>query len=82
MSVSRVIVSVGALALLAGRIWAQQPATPSGAVAGNVEHGRYLVERVVMCYGAIRRATRRDIITGAFRRADADASILPGDWPR
>ena len=44
MSVSRVIVLVGAGALLAGRLWAQQPATPSGAAVGNLEHGRYLVE--------------------------------------
>jgi mono/diheme cytochrome c family protein len=44
------MVFLGALALLAGRIWAQQPAAPATTPAGNVEHGRYLVERVVMCY--------------------------------
>ena len=51
MSVSRVFVSVGVLAIiLAGRIWAQQPASSTSAAGGNLEHGRYLVERVVMCY--------------------------------
>ena len=64
MSVSRLIVSVGTLALLAVGIRAQQPATPSAA-GGNVEHGRYLVERVVMCYEC--HSTR-----------DGQGNIVPG----
>ena len=50
MSISRVLVLIGALVLMAGAMRAQQPAQSTGAGAGNVEHGRYLVERVVMCY--------------------------------
>ena len=54
MSVSRLFVSLGALAtlLVAVQLSAQQSATPAtpSAPTGNVEHGRYIVERVVMCY--------------------------------
>ena len=50
MSISRVLVLIGAFVLMAGAMRAQQPAQSTGAGAGNVEHGRYLVERVVMCY--------------------------------
>ena len=65
MSVSRVVVLLGAFALFAGRMWAQQPASPTGVPAGNLEHGRYLVERVVMCYEC--HSTR-----------DAAGNIVPG----
>ena len=54
MSVSRLFVSVGACAVLlvAVQLSAQQPATPAApsARSGNVDHGRYIVERGVMCY--------------------------------
>ena len=60
------LVSLGALALLAVvGIAAQQPTTSSAAPAGNLEHGRYLVERVVMCYEC--HSTR-----------DAQGNIVPG----
>ena len=54
MSVSRLFVSLGtcAVLLVAVQLSAQQPAPPATASmpSGNVEHGRYIVERVVMCY--------------------------------
>ena len=65
MSVSRVMVLLGAFALFAGRMWAQQPASPTGAPTGNLEHGRYLVERVVMCYEC-------------HSARDASGNIVPG----
>ncbi len=57
MSVSRVVGLAGAMLLLVGHLsGAQEPAAAGGqasaaprAAGGNVEHGRYLVERVVMC---------------------------------
>src|SRR4029453_8262368 len=52
MSVSRLFFSLGASALLlvAVRLSAQQPAPATATPTGNVEHGRYIVERVIMCY--------------------------------
>lgn len=49
MSVSRVFVSLGALLIVAVQVSAQQPSAPVSAPPGNIEHGRYLVERVAMC---------------------------------
>ena len=51
MSVSRLFVFLGACALLivGVRSSAQQPAPAASTPSGNIEHGRYLVERVVMC---------------------------------
>src|SRR5215211_3700652 len=56
---SRSIVVVAALMLTGGYLAAQQPASPGAgaasqgaggrATAGNVERGRYLVERVANC---------------------------------
>lgn len=84
MSVSRVIVSAGALTLLAARIWAQQPAIPTAVPAGNLEHGRYLVERVVMCYEChSARDAAGNIMPGTrFRGGPMPMRpSWPGDWP-
>ena len=84
MSVSRVIVSVGVLALLAGRIWAQQPATPSSAGGGNLEHGRYLVERVVMCYECHSARDPQGNIVAGTRFKGGAMPMRPtwkADWP-
>jgi len=84
MSVSRVIVSLGVLALLAGRIWAQQPAPPARAAAGNIEHGRYLVERVVMCYECHSTRDGQGNIVEGTRFLGGPMPMRPpwpSDWP-
>jgi hypothetical protein len=84
MSVSRVIVSVGVLALLAGRIWAQQPATPSAAGTGSVEHGRYLVERggdVLRVSFDARRGREHRAGTRFHGGPMPMRPSWPGDWP-
>ena len=84
MSVSRVIVAVGAVAVLAGRIWAQQPATQAGAGAGSVDHGRYLVERVAMCFEChSTRDAAGNIVPGTkFHGGPMPMRpSWPGDWP-
>jgi len=69
MSVSRLFVSMGAcvVLLVAAQLSAQQTAPPATASAptGNVEHGRYIVERVVMCYEC-------------HSARDAQGNIVPG----
>ena len=67
MSVSRLFVVLGACALLfvGARSSAQQPTPAASAPSGNVEHGRYLVERVAMCYEC--HSTR-----------DPEGNIVPG----
>jgi mono/diheme cytochrome c family protein len=45
-----VVVGTCALLLAAVRPSAQQPAPAASTPSGNIEHGRYLVERVAMCY--------------------------------
>jgi hypothetical protein len=59
MSISRVAVFSGALLLVGATLFGQQraaapapaPARPVAAMPrGNLEHGRYLVENVVMCF--------------------------------
>jgi mono/diheme cytochrome c family protein len=64
MSMLRVLVALSVLVVVAGRISAQQQAS-TGNPTGNLEHGRYLVERVVMCYEC--HSTR-----------DAQGNIVPG----
>lgn len=44
------LVFVGVCASLFAVLSAQQPAAPTTTPSGNIEHGRYIVERVVMCY--------------------------------
>ena len=84
MSVSRVLMFLGALALLAGRIWAQQPAAPAGMPAGNLEHGRYLVERVVMCYECHSTRDEAGNIVPGTRFKGGPMPMRPpwaSDWP-
>ena len=85
MSVSRVIVSLGVLALLAARIWAQQPApAPAGVSGGNLEHGRYLVERVVMCYECHSARDPQGNIVPGTRFKGGPMPMRPSwntDWP-
>jgi hypothetical protein len=65
MFVSRWFVLAGALLIVAARLSAQQTAAPASAVAGNVEHGRYIAERVAMCFEC--HSTR-----------DPEGNIVPG----
>lgn len=85
MSASRVFVSLSALAILVGTIWAQQREPPAGGPAGNIEHGRYLVERVVMCYEChSTRDSQGNIVTGTrFHGGPMPMRPMwPGDWPQ
>jgi mono/diheme cytochrome c family protein len=84
MSVSRLIVSMGMLALVAVGTGAQQPATPSAA-GGSVEHGRYLVERVVMCYECHSTRDARGNIVPGTRFNGGPMPMRPSwssDWPQ
>jgi mono/diheme cytochrome c family protein len=86
MSVSRVFVSLGACALLlvAARTSAQQPAPTTTAPLGNVEHGRYIVEQVVMCYEChSARDPQGNIIAGTRFKGGAMPMRPPwrSDWP-
>jgi mono/diheme cytochrome c family protein len=86
MSVSRLFVSLGACALLlvAALTSAQQPATTTTAPSGNVEHGRYIVERVVMCYEChSARDPQGNIVVGTRFKGGA-MPMRPtwnADWP-
>lgn len=85
MSVSRVwLLLLGALAILAGRMWAQQPAPQAGNAAGNLEHGRYLVERVVMCYECHSTRDAQGNIVAGTRFHGGPMPMRPAwgsDWP-
>jgi mono/diheme cytochrome c family protein len=61
----KLVVAVGAVLLVAGRMAAQQPTPAAAASAENVEHGRYIVERVAMCWEC--HSTR-----------DVEGNIVPG----
>jgi len=83
MSVSRLCVSVGALLLVAVRLSGQQasaPATP----AGSLEHGRYIVERVVMCYECHSTRDPQGNIVSGTRFKGGPMPMRPpwrSDWP-
>ena len=83
MSVSRLCVSVGALLLVAVRLSGQQasaPATP----AGSLEHGRYIVERVVMCYECHSARDPQGNIVSGTRFMGGSMPMRPpwrSDWP-
>jgi mono/diheme cytochrome c family protein len=68
MEMSRVIVLLGAVLLVAtlsGQSASAQGSAAAGGVVGNSEHGRYLVEQVAMCGEC--HSTR-----------DAQGNIVPG----
>jgi mono/diheme cytochrome c family protein len=80
------LVSVGicALLLLAIRTSAQQPRTSTSAPSGNVEHGRYIVERVVMCYEChSARDLEGNIVAGTRFKGGAMPMRPPwrSEWP-
>jgi len=86
MSVSRLFVSLGACALLlaAVTVSAQQPAASASLPAGNLEHGRYLVERVVMCYECHSARDLQGNIVAGTRFKGGPMPMRPswsGDWP-
>jgi mono/diheme cytochrome c family protein len=84
MSVSRLIVSFGALALLASQLWAQQPSPRAGGPAGNIEHGRYIVEQVVMCYECHSSRDGQGNIVAGTRFHGGPMPMRPpwsSDWP-
>ena len=89
MSVSRLFVSMGAsvVLLVAAQLSAQQTAPPATASAptGNVEHGRYIVERVVMCYEChSARDAQGNLIVGTKFKGGAmpvRPTFSASDWP-
>ena len=88
MSVSRLFVSLGACAVLlvAVQLSAQQPAPPAtpSAPSGNVEHGRYIVERVVMCYECHSARDPQGNIVAGTRFKGGAMPMRPtwkADWP-
>ena len=84
MSVLRICMSLGVAALVGGTILAQQPAQSTGVPAGNLEHGRYLVERVAMCFEChSTRDAQGNIVVGT-RFHGGSMPIRPpwpNDWP-
>jgi mono/diheme cytochrome c family protein len=86
MSVSRLFVSLGlcTVALIAARTSAQQAATSTSAPVGNVEHGRYVVERVVMCYECHSTRDPEGNIVAGTRFKGGPMPMRPpwrSDWP-
>ena len=86
MSVSRLFVFLGACALLivGVRSSAQQPAPAASTPSGNIEHGRYLVERVVMCYECHSTRDLQGNIAPGTRYNGGPMPMRPpwrSDWP-
>ena len=84
MSVLRICMSLGAAALVGGTILAQQPAQSAASPAGNIEHGRYLVERVAMCFECHSTRDAQGNIVGGMRFQGGPMPIRPpwpNDWP-
>jgi mono/diheme cytochrome c family protein len=97
--ISRVAVSLGALLLIGVSVLAQQrgaaPAARPAAAApaarpvaamppGDLEHGRYLVERVVMCFECHSSRDEQGNIIPTTRFLGGPMPIRPpwpGDWP-
>ena len=50
MAVSRLFLFLSGVLLVTVQLSGQQPVAPAAPPAGNIEHGRYIVERVAMCY--------------------------------
>jgi len=86
LSVSRLFFSLGASALLlvAVRLSAQQPAPATATPTGNVEHGRYIVERVIMCYECHSTRDPQGNIVAGTRFKGGPMPMRPSwrsDWP-
>ncbi len=84
MSVSRAFVFLAGLALVGGTMRAQQPAPSGGAAGGNVEHGRYIVERVAMCYECHSTRDPQGNIVPGTRLHGGPMPMRPpwpSDWP-
>jgi hypothetical protein len=94
MSVSRVFGLAGAMLLVVGSLSGAQQAAPAagaaagsrsaGAGGGNIEHGRYLVERVVMCGEChSTRDTQGNIVPGTRFMGGAMPArpTWSADWP-
>lgn len=88
MIVSRLLVPLGAVLLVAGQLSAQQPAVPSATAAptvtGNSEHGRYLVERVAMCQECHSARDPQGNIVAGTRFMGGSMPMRPpwrNDWP-
>jgi len=84
MAVSRLIVSLGALLLVAVRLSGQEPAATPAPANGNLEHGRYIVERVVMCYECHSTRDHQGNIAEGTRFMGGPMPMRPpwaGDWP-
>ena len=90
MSILRVSVLLGTLALVSGSMLAQKPAPSSGAPAtgapaGNLEHGRYLVERVAMCFECHSTRDGQGNIVAGTRFHGGPMPMRPPwgrDWPQ
>jgi len=85
MSVSRLLVSLGGLLLVAVQVSAQRAVTPpTGTTAGNLEHGRYIVERVAMCYECHSSRDLQGNIVAGTRFMGGPMTMRPpwkSDWP-
>jgi mono/diheme cytochrome c family protein len=87
MSVARVLVisSLLSLAVAVSLSGQQSPAAPQPAKAsGNIEHGRYLVENVVMCYECHSTRDPQGNIVPGTRFKGGPMPLRPSwstDWP-
>lgn len=87
MSVVRALVISGLLCLaVAVSLSGQQPpaAAPPAKAAGNIEHGRYLVENVVMCYECHSTRDPQGNIVPGTRFRGGPMPMRPSwstDWP-
>jgi hypothetical protein len=93
MRISR-LVTISAVLLVAGHLSAQTrpPASGGGAtqesatrtITGNIEHGRYLVERVVMCFECHSTRDAQGNIVPSTRFMGGPMPVRPpwvSDWP-
>ena len=89
--ISRVVVFFGALLLVGASLFAQQRgAAPAGAAQapkqaaampkGNIEHGEYLVERVVMCYECHSTRDERGNLVASTKFLGGPMPMRP-PWP-
>jgi hypothetical protein len=84
MSVSRVLAFLGVWGLVAAGLSGSTVTAQTGAPTTNVERGRYIVERVAMCYEChSTRDPQGNIVTGTkFMGGSMPMRPpWPGDWP-